>query len=679
MNAGIRWRLQISGTKTAIAMVDLVEQVFSLLECSAEDLSWLDRLLVDENQRPSLVGIDPDLKPKFREFLENRGIPLEILAGQSNKDPALTLKYLKPSEARTFDTLKLEKAKDLLYRMTPRLPLMVRDHGQFSVREHIMQVGLYMDSQTLGALHVLPAPGQSLSLFSVLKETKTPGGARLLKNWLVHPLIDAAAIEARHELVDLFRQHPHEAFELQVKCLGQTSDFGRLVADISRTPVFDSLDQAYHLYESVKLVFTLYQVLQRLPQREALETLVMHPLKEQLTKMGRFMECMEANVDLSTRVFKPQVSPQFGSMLKKKSEVKGQMEQVRSQMSQLLRTDVKLQETPVMDQTHLCLRVPRTYQEAARGKKGVITLKVQKTEFLFSTGELQSLNDQLIEVDEGLSQETERLVQDLMEVVLTFIPVLRQLAYTLSMLDVLLAFAVVCKTNFVRPVLGDSLKISQGRHLLVEKTVGSQYVPNDYQMTPQESHLQLIMGPNMGGKSTYLRQLGTIALLNQIGCFVPAQAAELPVFTSIFTRVGASDNAAAGYSTFMSEMVETNHILRQASSKSLVLIDELGRGTSTADGFGLAWAIAKELATTGCFTLFATHFHELVNLCQEYPGIQCKHVTALAEAHKVTFLYALKNGPIDQSYGIHVAKMAGFPATIIEKAQRINASFIQTS
>merc|ERR1719424_599161 len=215
-------------------------------------------------------------------------------------------------------------------------------------------------------------------------------------------------------------------------------------------------------------------------------------------------------------------------------------------------------------------------------------------------------------------------------------------------------------------------------HVLVVANSEKSFIANDLSMDREASRLHIITGPNMGGKSTYIRSVALIALLNQIGSFVPCQAATLPIFDSVMCRVGASDMQLRGISTFMAEMLEAASILNTATERSLVIVDELGRGTSTSDGFGLAWAIARHLAEkTRCFTLFATHFHELAGLEDATEGVHNRHATASVDTttSKLTFLYSLAAGAAGQSYGAHVAELAGFPKAVVEASRRRAAEF----
>jgi DNA mismatch repair protein MutS len=254
---------------------------------------------------------------------------------------------------------------------------------------------------------------------------------------------------------------------------------------------------------------------------------------------------------------------------------------------------------------------------------------------------------------------------------------LQSTARALAMLDALAALAeTAARRNYVCPTLqdGDQIEIKNGRHPVVESSLGNSFIPNDIRMNNSTDRLLVITGANMGGKSTILRQVALIQILAQIGSFVPATAARLPIIDRVWTRVGASDDLASGRSTFMVEMTETAAIMHNATPRSLILLDEIGRGTSTFDGLSIAWAVAEYLhnsAEHSAKTLFATHYHELTELAENLPGAKNYQITATEKDGEVVFLHKLREGKASKSYGIAVAKLAGLPVGVIERAKSV--------
>ncbi|OGS90103.1 MAG: DNA mismatch repair protein MutS, partial [Gallionellales bacterium GWE2_58_10] len=290
----------------------------------------------------------------------------------------------------------------------------------------------------------------------------------------------------------------------------------------------------------------------------------------------------------------------------------------------------------------------------------------------YITPELKTFEDKALSANERALAREKFLYEQLLDQLAPFIPQLQRIAAAIAELDVLATFAERSATlNFSAPQFSDDAQISitQGRHPVVEAQVG-QFIANDTDLHAVRKML-LITGPNMGGKSTYMRQVALIALLAHIGCFVPAQAATLGELDQIFTRIGASDDLASGRSTFMVEMTEAANILHNATEKSLVLVDEIGRGTSTFDGLALAYAIARHLLEQNrSYTLFATHYFELTRLAEEYAQLANIHLAAIEHQHSIVFLHSVNEGAASQSYGLQVAALAGVPNRVIRSAKK---------
>ncbi|KAI7124631.1 DNA mismatch repair protein, partial [Hortaea werneckii] len=340
-----------------------------------------------------------------------------------------------------------------------------------------------------------------------------------------------------------------------------------------------------------------------------------------------------------------------------------------------------------------CFRLTRNEASAIRNKKQYTELSTQKNGVFFTTHAMTEMRREFDRLSENYNRTQSGLVNEVVSVAASYCPVIEKLAGVLAHLDVLVSFAHVsvhAPTSYVRPKVhprgtGNTI-LTEARHPCMEMQDDISFITNDVSLVRSESEFLIITGPNMGGKSTYIRQIGVIALMAQIGCFVPCTEAELTIFDCILARVGASDSQLKGVSTFMAEMLETSNILKTATRESLVIIDELGRGTSTYDGFGLAWAISEHIVKEiGAFAMFATHFHELTALNETYPQVQNLHVvahigddegdTTMAgdnsnQKRDVTLLYKVVLGISDQSFGIHVAELVRFPQKVVNMAKR---------
>ena len=297
----------------------------------------------------------------------------------------------------------------------------------------------------------------------------------------------------------------------------------------------------------------------------------------------------------------------------------------------------------------------------------------------FITPLLKEKESLILGAEEKIISLEYELFVDIRNIVKKYIPALQDLAHILSEIDVLASFAVVAEeNNYVRPKLNNEhvIDIKDGRHPVIEKVLeNTEFVSNDI-VFDKDTSVILITGPNMAGKSTYMRQMAIISIMAQIGSFVPASSANLPIFDQIFTRIGASDDLVSGESTFMVEMMEANKAITNATENSLILFDELGRGTATYDGMSLAGAIIEYIHDKiGAKTFFSTHYHELTELEKNHKHLKNVHVSALEENGKITFLHKIKEGSIDKSYGIHVASLAKLPSDLIKRANELLESY----
>jgi DNA mismatch repair protein MutS len=296
----------------------------------------------------------------------------------------------------------------------------------------------------------------------------------------------------------------------------------------------------------------------------------------------------------------------------------------------------------------------------------------------YITEELKDLETKILNASEIVSKKEYAIYYELLERLKQWVEPLQKNAQILAQIDCLLSFAIVAKHNkYTKPTITEdfTINITEGRHPVIEKTlpIGTQYISNDVYLDKESSQIAIITGPNMSGKSAYLRQTALIVLMAQIGCYVPALSAQIGIIDKIFTRVGASDNLSAGESTFMVEMNETACILNNLSSRSLVLLDEIGRGTSTYDGVSIAWAIGKYLHDSKLCpkTLFATHYHELTVLEDKFPRVKNLHVKVREQGKKVIFLRKIAEGCSQKSFGIHVARLAGMPKEVLKTSEEM--------
>lgn len=509
------------------------------------------------------------------------------------------------------------------------------------------------------------------TLLWLLDETKTAMGGRLLKQWVDRPLIQEKQILARQQMVRSLLDAYFERVDLQAT-LTKVYDLERLAGRVA----FGNVNgrDLLQLKTSLQQVPLIRELIIGIDQGEWADLLIhLNPVEELVTLIDQAINEEAPLAITEGNVIKDGYNQQL-------DEYRDAMRHGKQWLAELETRE--RQETGIKTLKVGFNRVFGYYIEVT--KANLLHLpegKYERKQTLanaerFITPELKEMETLILEAEEKSVDLEYQLFLDVREQVKANIERLQTLAKAISTVDVLQAFATISERyQYVRPTLKSNSKelhIVEGRHPVVEKVLGHQeYIPNSVHMD-QEELILLITGPNMSGKSTYMRQLALTVVMAQMGCFVPAESAELPIFDQIFTRIGASDDLIAGQSTFMVEMMEANQALRHATPNSLILFDELGRGTATYDGMALAQAIIEYIhREVKAKTLFSTHYHELTVLDESLPGLKNIHVGAVEKNGEVVFLHKMMDGPADKSYGIHVAKIAGLPSDLLARAATI--------
>ena len=509
------------------------------------------------------------------------------------------------------------------------------------------------------------------SLFWVLDKTHTAMGGRLLKQWLARPLLSVEELTKRQEMVQAL-----------------------LDGYFTRENVNDALKGVYDLERLTgRIAFGNVNARELLQLAHSLQAVpsILSSLKESdsaiLQKFASEIDPLNGIADLisSTIVDQPPVLTTEGGLIR--NNVDQQLDRYRDAMNNGKKWLTEMEQTERQKTGIDNLKVGYNkvfgyYIQVTNSNKNKVPLdRYTRKQTLtnaerYITPELKEHENLILEAQTKSTDLEYELFVKLREEVKKYISALQKLAGQIAALDVFCSFAQVAEeNNYCRPKFHTSnqdVKVVLGRHPVVEKVMkDGSYIPNDVRLD-QDTDIYLITGPNMSGKSTYMRQMALIAVMAQVGSFVPADSAELPIFDQIFTRIGAADDLISGQSTFMVEMTEANEALQNATKRSLVLFDEIGRGTATYDGMALAGAIVQYLHDeVGAKVLFATHFHELTDLEQTLPRLKNIHVGATEENGKLIFLHKILPGPADQSYGIHVAQLAGLPRKVLRKATKL--------
>lgn len=659
--------------KCGVSFLDISTGEFLTAEGTTD---YIDKLL--NNFSPKEVLIERNNKKRFEELFGPRYFTYELDDWIFTSEVAND-RLLKHFETKNLKGFGIQHLK--LGIIASGAILYYLDQTQHTHISHITSLSrieeeryVRLDKFTVRSLELVSAMNEDgKSLLDVIDKTISPMGSRLLRRWILFPLKDVKPIQERQDVVEHFFRHP-EVKELLDEQLEQIGDLERIISKVAVGRV------------SPREVVQLKIALQAL---EPIKEACMASNEPSLCRIGEQLNVCALIRDRIDREIQPDPPTLVnrGGVIAK--GVNAELDELRSiaysGKDYLLQVQQReIERTGIPSLKIAFNNVFGYYIEVRNAHKDKVPADWIRKQTLvnaerYITEELKEYEEKILGAEEKILSLEARLFNELVLCLTEYIPPIQCNANLVGRLDCLLSFAKAAESNkYIRPVVDESdvIDIKGGRHPVIEKQLplGEVYVANDVYLDKDKQQIIIITGPNMAGKSALLRQTALITLLAQIGCFVPAESARIGIVDKIFTRVGASDNISVGESTFMVEMNEAADILNNMTSRSLVLFDELGRGTSTYDGISIAWAIVEyihEHPNTHAKTLFATHYHELNEMERSFPRIKNFNVSVKEVGNKVIFLRKLVPGGSEHSFGIHVAKMAGMPKCIVNRADEI--------
>ena len=535
---------------------------------------------------------------------------------------------------------------------------------------------VWLDRFTIKNLEILSSFNDRAStLLEVIDHTISPMGGRLLKRWVTLPLKDKKSIDERHDIIENFITNKHDSDELRHN-IRQTGDLERLISKVAVGRI--SPREVIQVRRALGAIDPIKKICSESANSD------LNKIGEQLNPCNLIRDRIEKEINADPpavinkgRVINENVNSELDEL--RKLAYSGKDYLIQMQQREIQNTGISSLKIAFNNVFGYYIEVTHTHKDKVPPEWTRKQTLVNAERYI--TEELKEYEEKILGAEEKILTIETRLFNELVLSLSDYIQQIQLNATMIARLDCLLSFASIAeKNNYVKPVLNESfaLDIKNGRHPVIEKQLplGEKYIPNDVYLDNDHQQVMIITGPNMSGKSALLRQTALIVLMAQMGSYVPADSAQIGIIDKIFTRVGASDNISLGESTFMVEMNETASILNNISNRSLVLLDEIGRGTSTYDGISIAWAIAEFLHEHPLFrakTLFATHYHELNEMAGTFARIKNYHVAVKEIGNKVLFIRKLVEGGTEHSFGIHVAKMAGMPARILERADEILA------
>ncbi len=658
--------------ETGVSFLDISTGEFLVAEGSPD---YIEKLL--SSLRPSEIIISKPQSAKFKALCGDKfyHFALEDWVFQHDYAEDKLLRHFGTSTLKGFGIGHLQAAI-----VAAGSSLYYLEHNQQHNIRHISSISrideekfVWFDQFTIRNLEILyPSHPGGKTLFDVLDKTLTPMGSRLMKKWVVLPLKDLHEIEIRLNTVEALMRYREAAEQIAI-LLSQCGDTERIISKISLLRA--NPREVLQLARALDCIRQIRTICSELPGAEmSAYAAQLDPCTELAEKIIKELKADSPVLINKGGVFNEGVNEELDEL--RSLQFSGKEKLLEIQRREVERTGISSLKIAFNNVFGYYLEVTHTHKDKVPSdwiRKQTLTNAER-----YITQELKSYEDKILSAESRILEIENSLYSDLLQQMSEYIGRVQHDSHLLARLDCLLSFSEVSQSNdYSRPLIneGFDLELTACRHPVIEQQLpaDSPYIPNDIRLNRSEQRIVILTGPNMSGKSAVLRQTALAVLMGQIGCFVAADKAEFGLVDRIYTRVGASDNISGGESTFMVEMIETAGILNNISGRSLILLDEIGRGTSTFDGVSLAWAIAEFLGKhpDQPKTIFATHYHELNELEANIPGIVNYHISVKETTDKVIFLRKLVKGGSEHSFGIHVAKMAGVPKMVLHRAEEI--------
>lgn len=658
--------------RVGLALADLSTGEFMVAQGSSD---YVERLI--KSFQPSETILSKDYRKKFNQVYgeQQYSYPLDNWFFEKDYAQEQLEKQFETESLRGFGIDHMEEATVAAGAIIHYL-----NQTHHTNLEHINgikrideQEHVWIDSFTIRNLEILYSNHPTgISLLDVVDKTISPMGTRLMKNWLILPLLDLKEISYRQDLVE-FLMAESSIYNEFTKEINQIGDLERLISKVALKRI--NPKELQQLSSAIKSVHHIKEIAAQ-TKNESL-----NKFSEQLTNCHDLCELIDNQIAedapvLASKggVFKLGVDEELDGYISISKNSKDYLLGLKTREAE--RTGIPSLKLAFNNVFGYYLEVTHTHKDKV--PEDWIRKQTLVGAERYITPELKEFEEKILAADDKIHELEQRLYVQLIDRISVYITPVQYNARQIAKLDCLCSFSNISEEyNYAKPVVNDTqaLAIKDGRHPVIEQQLatGESYIPNDIYLNKDEQQIIILTGPNMSGKSAILRQTALTVLLAQVGCFVPAKHAEIGLVDKIYTRVGASDNISQGESTFMVEMVETASILNNLSERSLVILDEIGRGTSTFDGVSLAWSIAEHLnhCEERPKTLFATHYHELNELESSNSGVVNYYVSTEEKRNKVIFLRKMKKGGSEHSFGIHVARMAGIPKKILRRADKI--------